>query len=74
MYVEENYGQNYKDGVIAAAANEGIEVDSFPFNYQDETSILSALKLLEETKLNIVVCVAFEEDVEYLIGKLMIYM
>lgn len=62
IYVEDEYGRNYKDGLFQHCENLGIDLSIFPFSHGDSVSIIDALSRVKESKLNVIMAVVFESD------------
>ncbi|GMH79298.1 hypothetical protein TL16_g08097 [Triparma laevis f. inornata] len=67
IYVNDPYGIAFKNGVVAAGADEGIEVISAPFEYQsssDDSAIKALDSIIEATdgQVNAWIGVLFETD------------
>ena len=59
MFVNDAYGEAYKESLVKHGAAEGIAVKAFPFNPEDDAGIHKSIDTMKESGLNIVMAVAF---------------
>ena len=59
MFINDAYGEAYKESLVKHGAAEGIAVTAFPFNLEDDAGIHKSVDKMKESGVNIVMVVAF---------------
>jgi hypothetical protein len=61
MFINDAYGEAYKESLVKHGAAEGIAVTAFPFNLEDDVGIHKSVDKMKESGVNIVMVVAFSQ-------------
>ena len=59
IYINDGYGEAYKESLVKHGAVEGIAVKAYPYNEGDTAGIKKSLDNMLESKVNVVMAVAF---------------